>query len=83
MSSHDHDDRSKLAKHLDELRLVPRFIATSLAFTAVALTWRIVDALLLDGVAGAGELTALTAVLVAMITSSVTVVSMLGRHEKQ
>ena len=71
----------KLAESLDELRIVPRFIALLLAISSVALLWKITDVMLADGINGTGELTAITAVLVAMITSSVSVVAMLGKQE--
>ena len=70
---------SKLAKHLSELQLVPRIISLTLAFTAVILTIRIVDSILpVDSVA---ELSALSGLIVAFLTTSSALVSMLSRAD--
>ena len=72
---------SKLARHLSELQLVPRIISLTLAFTAVVLTIRIVDSILpVDSVA---ELSALSGLIVAFLTTSSALVSMLARADSK
>ena len=66
---------------LDRYRVVPRIIALLMAGSAVVLTWLIVSHILDAGVESNGELTAVTAVIIAMITASTTTVQFLGRAE--
>ena len=80
-SRRDLGSMSKLARHLSELQLVPRIISLTLAFTAVVLTIRIVDSILpVDSVA---ELSALSGLIVAFLTTSSALVSMLARADSK
>ena len=73
----------KLADNLDRLRLVPRTIALALAGTAIYLSIRIVDAIIADGVTGVAEVSAVSGLLIAMLTSSTSLVALLGRSEAE
>ena len=70
---------SKLARHLSELQLVPRIISLSLAFTAIVLTIKIVNSML--PVEGVAEISALSGLIVAFLTTSSALVGMLSRAD--
>ena len=72
---------SKLADHLDRLRLIPRLLALGMfsvaAYCVVYLTHKMAE----DGIDGAAELTAITAVLISLISGSTALVNILGKSE--
>ena len=72
---------SKLAKHLSELQVVPRILALSLAFTAIVLTIMIVRSIL--PVEGVAELSALSGLIVAFLSTSTALVGMLSRADSK
>ena len=72
---------NKIAKHLSELQLIPRVISLALAFTAIYLTIRIVDSIL--PVEGVAELSALSGLIVAFLTTSSALVGMLSRADSK
>ena len=72
---------SKLADHLDRLRLVPRLLALGMFGIAGYCTIFLVHAVADDGIDGAGELTAITAVLISLISGSTALVNILGKSE--
>ena len=72
---------SKLADHLDRLRIVPRFLALGMfavaAYCVIFLTHKMAE----DGIDGPAEITAITAVLISLISGSTALVNILGKSE--
>ena len=71
----------KLADHLNSLQIIPRVISVALAATAIYLSVRIVDAILDGGVVGVAEVSALSGLVVAFLTTSSALVGMLSRAD--